>query len=251
MATYKRRGGKLKKDAKHAIEQDSATAEVFETLDTGAGKAEQWVAKNQRYILITIVSIMVISLLYLAYRNFVFEPKIAESNNELFQAQFYFDQALNNESQQDSLFHLALSGGEGKYGFLDIVDVYSGTPAANISHYSAGMIYLKLRQFDNAIYHLDTFTSDDPILSALAYGAIGDSFVELDQHNDALPYYEKAINNSENSLTEPRFLLKAGLVALDLAKKKTALGYFERLRDQYPSAEEARKIEVLIGRASF
>ena len=41
---------------------------------------------------------------------------------------------VSNES--DSLFRLALNGGEGKYGFLDIVDEYSGTKAANLANYS-------------------------------------------------------------------------------------------------------------------
>ena len=46
--------------------------------------------------------------------------------NEMFQAQQYFDQAVAG-TDKDSLYNLALNGGEGKYGMLDIADEYSGT----------------------------------------------------------------------------------------------------------------------------
>ena len=54
MATYKKRGYKPKNKAGKVdkLEQQSATAEVFKTLDEGASKTEQWVATNQKYIFI-------------------------------------------------------------------------------------------------------------------------------------------------------------------------------------------------------
>ena len=50
MATYKKRGykPKTKEDKKSAIEEQSTTAEVFNTLDEGASKTEEWVVKNQK-----------------------------------------------------------------------------------------------------------------------------------------------------------------------------------------------------------
>ena len=40
MATYKKRGGKIKSGQQQAPEQDSVTAEVFTSLDSSAGRAE-------------------------------------------------------------------------------------------------------------------------------------------------------------------------------------------------------------------
>jgi len=57
MATYKKRGHKPKvKPVKELVEElegaeDSTTAEVFATLDESANKAEEWVEKNQKTIL--------------------------------------------------------------------------------------------------------------------------------------------------------------------------------------------------------
>ena len=58
-------------------------------------------------------------------------------------------------NKPDSLFNLAFNGGEGKYGFLDIVDEYSGTKAANLANYSIGMSYLNLKEYGNAIMYLE------------------------------------------------------------------------------------------------
>ena len=52
MATYKKRGYKPKTKAEKELELEdgSATAEVFKTLDEGASKTEAWVEKNQKII---------------------------------------------------------------------------------------------------------------------------------------------------------------------------------------------------------
>src|SRR5690606_7615819 len=117
----------------------------------------------------------------------------------------YFNQALNGAAEKDSLYNLALNGAEGKYGFLDIIDEYKGTKAANLANYSAGMAYLNMQKYQDAITYLERFSSDDAILGALAKGGIGDAFMQLNQPGDALGYYEKAINHSINNYTTPRF----------------------------------------------
>ena len=60
---------------------------------------------------------MIVVLGYLGYENLIIQPKSEEANNELFTAQNYFNQALNDDENSDSLFLLSLNGGEGKYGF--------------------------------------------------------------------------------------------------------------------------------------
>ena len=246
MATYKKRATKK---AESAVQSESTTEEVFSTLDTRAGSAERWVAQNQQIILGTILGIIVVVLGFLAYRNFVVLPKSDEANNEMFQAQKYFDQGLADETQRDSLFGLALNGGEGKYGFLDIIDNYAGTDAADLAGYSAGMIYLQLEEFELAIDYLEDFNANDPVLVALALGGIGDAFAELNQYEDALDYYQKALDYSDNALTRPRFLRKAGLVALDLGKNKTAAEYFGELKDKFEDSPDSKHIDALLGMA--
>ena len=96
MATYKKRGHKPKNRAEEQQldEQESATAEVFSTLDESASKTEEWVSNNQNYIL-GVIGVVAIALLgYLGYNQFVQKPKDADASNELYYPQQYFDQAI-------------------------------------------------------------------------------------------------------------------------------------------------------------
>ena len=96
MATYKKRGykPKNKEEREEQVEDQSTTAEVFNSLDEGANKTEEFVAKNQNIILIVIGIIAVVVLGYLAYERFVVAPNEEAATNEMYQAQSYFDDAL-------------------------------------------------------------------------------------------------------------------------------------------------------------
>ena len=63
----------------------------------------------------------VLVLGYFAYDQYIKTPKETEAMNEMFQAQSYWEQALTAPAK-DSLYNLSLQGGEGKYGFLDIIE---------------------------------------------------------------------------------------------------------------------------------
>ncbi len=250
MATYNKRGykPKTKAEKEHNIEEGSTTAEVFNTLDETASKTEDFVAKNQKYIFVIIGLVAVIVLGSLGYKEFIAQPKQTAAMNDMFQAQKYFDQAVTG-TEKDSLYSLALNGGEGKFGMLDIIEEYSGTPSANLASYYAGTAYLRLKDYKNAVEHLSDFKSDDEILAPLAKGNIGDAFVQLNQSEDALGYYEEAAEMRNNEYTTPMYLFKAGSIALDLGKADKALAYFKRIKDDYSNSTEAGKVDVFIGKA--
>ena len=250
MATYKKRGGKPRtKAAKEKnIEEGSTTAGVFNTLDEGASRTEAWVEKNQKYILGIIGIVAICVLGYLAFQEFIQKPKEVEATNEMFQAQTYFEQALT-ATAKDSLFNLALNGGEGKYGFLDIIDKFGGTKAGNLSKYYAGMSYLNTNNYKEAINYLDDFKSDDAVIGPLAKGGIGDAFVQLGQEDKAMGYYETAATMNENDFTTPRFLLKAGSAAMNTGKKDKAIKHFTKIIEMYPNSEEATRATANIGKA--
>ena len=250
MATYKKRGGRPKNKAEKfsQIEEESTTAEVFSTLDEGASRTEAWVEKNQKAILIFVGVVAVSVLGFLGFQNFIQEPKETEAMNEMFQAQSYYEQALA-ATTKDSLFNLSLNGGNGKFGFVDIIDNYSGTNAANLANYYAGVAYLNTGKYLEAIKHLDQFKADDANVAPIAKGAIGDAFAQLDQQEEALKYYENAVLMSSSELTAPRFLLKAGIIAIDLGKSSVALKHLNAILDDYPKSPEADKATLYLGKA--
>jgi tetratricopeptide (TPR) repeat protein len=249
MATYKKRGAKksITASKENEVVQESTTAEVFETLDTTANKTEEWVVKYQNFIL-GLIGVVAIGVLgYLGYKNFVVEPRAQEAVSELNQAQYYFELAVNS-IESDSLYRRALNGGEGKYGFLDIIENYKGTPAAKLATYSAGMAYLNLKEYENAIIYLDQFKADDILLSALAKGAIGDAFAQLGQIDDAYDYYIQASKVSENMYSTPKYLYKAAMLGAENGKIKQSISFLERIEKEYPKAEEAKWVAVQKGK---
>ena len=249
MATYKKRGHKPRtKEDKTALENQSTTAEVFNTLDEGASKTEEWVIKNQKYIFIIVGLAVVLVLGYLGFNKFIQEPKQNEAMNEMFQAQQYFNEAVTG-ADKDSLYTLSLNGGEGKYGMIDIANEYSGTKAGNLANYYAGIAYLNLKDYQNAVSYLGDFKGSDEALGPIAKGGIGDAFVQLNQPEDALDYYVQAAEMKSNDFTTPIYLYKAGTIALQLGKNEEALEYFRRIKEEFASSTEAENIDVFIGRA--
>lgn len=250
MATYKKRGYKPKteKEKTEQVEENSTTAEVFNSLDDGANKAEDWVGNNQKGIFIIIGLAALVLLGYLGYKNFIATPKAEEAMNEMYTAQTYFDKAVAGEAS-DSLYNLALNGADGKYGMVDIAEEYSSTPAGNLANYYAGMAYLNTKDYSNAVKYLGEFITDDAVLGPVAKGGIADAFVQLNQLEDALDYYEKAISASTNTYTTPMYLFKAANVAQTLGKTDKALDYYERIQKEFSDSDQAKNIEVFIGRA--
>ncbi|SHI98439.1 Putative negative regulator of RcsB-dependent stress response [Mesonia phycicola] len=259
MATYKKRGYKPKPEKENEeigeeengyVEGESTTQEVFDNLDEGANKTEEWIAENQKPILVVIAAVVVVALGYLGYQKFIDEPKQGEAANEIAQSQIYFENALDASGKaQDSLYNLALTGGAGKFGFLDIIENYGNSDAANLANYYAGMSYLNTGKYDKAVEYLENFSSEDEILAPLAKGAIGDAFMQLEQPKEALGYYEEAAKMRTNDFTSPKFLLKAAITALELGEGSKAEGYLMTIQDEYAEAPEADKIAVYLGQA--
>ena len=238
MATYKKRGykpkTKVEKEKEEVfVEEESTTAEVFNTLDESANKAEEFVEKNQKNIFLAIGVIAALVLGYLGYQQFIVKPKQATAMNDMYQAKKYFNDAVTATVGQDSLYNLALTGGEGKFGLTDIADNYSGTDAGNLANYYAGMAYLNLKNYEQAIAYLDKFKSEDDALAPMAKGAIGDAFMQLNQEDQALDYYLQAANLRQNEFTTPTFLYKAGVTALNSGNASKALELFNKINPEF------------------
>lgn len=255
MATYNKRGYKAPKPEEAKVEneleevvdvKDSTTAEVFDTLDKSASRTEEWVAKNQRLLLGIVGAIAIGTLVYLLFNRFIVEPKEEKAANEIFQAQQYFQQAVDATEKNDSLYNLALKGGEGKLGFLGVAEQYEGTAAGNLANYHAGMAYLNLGDFKNAIAYLEKFKSDDAILKPIALGAIGDALSETNKVDDAISYYKQAAEASENDFTTPRYLFKAAQLYLTAGKKSEANKLFIAIKEKYETSKEGMNIDAFI-----
>jgi len=209
----------------------------FDSVEQTLTKTEQFLENNAKQVGITVGAVVAVVLAFFAYNTYVVAPKTAEAGTEMAQAIKWFE--------ADSM-ELALNGNGANYGFLDIMDEYSSTPAGNSAHYYAGLAYFATGDFESAIETLDNYSASNTATGAMALGVIGDAFAELGQMDDAADYYQKAAKSTDNAFTTPLFLWKAGLAleANDQASK--AVNLYERIAEDYPESRQAAGIQGVI-----
>lgn len=212
----------------------------FEQLEGALTSGEQFIEKNQKMIVNVIIALIVIVAAYFGYNRFISEPKSQEAANQIFGAQNYFE--------RDS-FNLALNGDGNVLGFLEIIDKYGSTPSGNLAHFYAGLSFLYLGEYENAILHLKKFSSDDLLMGNMALSNIGDAYMQLGDFKQASEYYQKAANSNNNDFSSPIFLMKNGMALEKAGDFQGALKIYEQVNREYPNSPEARDIEKYIERA--
>ncbi|MFM1745052.1 MAG: hypothetical protein RLZZ630_989 [Bacteroidota bacterium] len=217
-------------------EDKKSGLEVGESID----KAEHYVRENKKSLSIIGLAILGVVAAYLGYNQFIVKPQEEQAQEEMFIAEQYFG--------QDSIA-LALNG-DGSYpGFQEIVDNYGSAPSGNLAQYYLGMSLLKKGDFEAAIEALKSYDAEDDITGALALGAIAGAYIELGNNDEALSFFDKAIDYDENNFTTPLFMMKAGLVHELKNEPQAALDLYNKIKSDYPTSTEARDIEKYIGRA--
>jgi len=214
----------------------------FEAVESALSRTEQYIEENKKSLSIIIAAIIVVVGGYLLYSRVIMSPKEQEAQTQIFRAEQYFE--------VDS-FLLALEGDGDSWGFIDIIDDYGMTNTANLAQYYAGVCYLRLGEFENAIEHLKKFDSNDKLVSVIALGALGDAYVELGETEKAVSFFEKAGNKNKNDFTSAIYLKKAGLAHEALGNYKKAILTYEKIKQLYPNAEEARDIDKYIQAAKM
>lgn len=220
-------------------EKQETSFDVEETV----GKAEMFFEKNKKMIGYVGAAIAVLTTAIITYKMWY----IPEQNKEA-QAQMYMAQSLFDK---DSL-NLALKGGNYNAttftGLEEIADNYGGTPSGKVAEYMVGVALLNQGKYQDAIDHLENFSSDDVMLSAVAIGAIGDAKMELNEVDAAIKFYQKAADINTNSFTTPIYLKKAALAYESKSEFADALKLYERIQKEYSKSTEARDIEKYIQR---
>lgn len=217
------------------------TEDRIQVVEEALSKTEQFIENNQKIIAIVVGAIIVIVLGYFGFDKFYIDPLEKEAQSQMFMAEKYFE--------IDSL-NLALNGDGNYLGFLDIIDDYGMTKSADLSHYYAGICYLKKGKFEDAIDYLESFGTDDDVVAPMAKGAIGDAYIELTEYGKAKDYYLKAAEMFINDFTTPQFLMKAGLTCEEMGDYAEAKKLYRRIKMEYPRTSEGRNIDKHIGRVN-
>jgi tetratricopeptide (TPR) repeat protein len=212
----------------------------IDNVGTALTRAEQFIENNQKMLLLVVGAIVVVVLIFFGFKYMYLVPQDKEAHAQMFAAEQYFE--------KDS-FNLALRGDGNNWGFIKIIDEYGFTKAANLSHYYAGICYLRLGKYSDAIDHLKSFKADDNLVGPVSIGATGDAYLELGKKEEALKYYLKAAKKVDNEFTAPIYLMKAGVLCDDLGDYQKALDIYNKIKDKYPMTMEGRQIDKYIARS--
>ena len=210
---------------------------VEETLT----RTEQYLEENYKSLLIIVgVVVVIVGLFYLG--RMYLGKKNGEAQSQMYQAERWFE--------MDSL-KLALNGDGNYLGFLDISKNYKLTKAGNLAKYSAGMCYLHLGQFQDALDYLSKYKKQDKVLGSLATGAMGDAYVELGDLEKGVSEYIEAADYGKNSFNSPLFLMKAGQIYEMQQKYGEALKLYERIKKEFPESTEGTTVDKYISRVEL
>ncbi|MDE0471696.1 MAG: tetratricopeptide repeat protein [Ekhidna sp.] len=202
--------------------------QVLEDPNAIVDKANEFLSnKRNKGLVFGIGGVIALAIVAFSGYNYYITSQNTTAQEELFQAQYYFE--------ADSL-GLALNGDGNSYGFLEIIDEFSGTKAANLSRFYAGASYLKLGAFDEAIRYLNDFSSNDYLIQARAYALVGDAYTEQDNFDNAIDYYQKAVNYKPNKSFTPIYLKKLAIAQEQNGNLQDAADTYQSIEKEYPQS---------------
>jgi tetratricopeptide (TPR) repeat protein len=202
---------------------------------------EQFLEENYKPLLIVLGVLVVLVGLFWLGKMYI-GKKNDEAQSQMYQAQKYLE--------LDSI-SLALNGDGNYLGFLDIAKEYKFTSAGNLAKYGAGICYLHLGNYEEAIDFLKKYSKKDKVIGSIAIGATGDAYVELGDVEKGISQYLEAARFAENSFNTPLFLMKAAELYEMNGKYSDALNLYQQIKDEYPGSTEGSSIEKYIARAKL
>ncbi|HKL38604.1 MAG TPA: tetratricopeptide repeat protein [Bacteroidales bacterium] len=216
-----------------------AQPEQFEQVESVLTRTEQFIENNQKTITTIVLAIIIVVGAYLLFNRYYMKPMESEARSQMFRAEQYF--------AQDS-FNLALNGDGNYLGFKDIIEEYGITKSANLAHYYAGISNLHLGNYDQAIEHLEDFNVNGKIIEPEKYGALGNAYLEKGNQEEALDYFEKAMNADDNAFTTPLYMSKAAYVYEKQGEYKEAIELYQQIKRKYPNSTPSQDADKNIAR---
>ncbi len=185
--------------------------------------------QNRNIVLGILIGIVVLIGGYLGYR-FYQSSQDETAQNELFPSVYQFE--------ADSLTK-ALNGDGRAPGLLSIADNHGSTKAGDLANFYAGVALLKQGKYDNAIEHLQDFSSSDLLVQARAYALIGDAYMEKKSYTEAAEYYQKAADYKPNKFFTPGYLMKLAVAYEQAKQNDKAIEAYNNIIEKYAQSAEA------------
>ena len=208
-----------------------------QNLAEAVSKSEQFFNKNGNLIFGILIGVLVIAFGVLGYKYFFQGPKEERAAEDMRQATEWFNTGE---------YELALNGDDNDLGFADILDKY-GSSAGEAVYMYTGICRLHTGAYEDAIDNLKKYNGSEANLLSRAQACIGDAYVELEDYESAISYFEKAAKTVDSPLAAS-YLLKAGIAAEADGEPQKALEFYKTIKDKWEQSPEASEIDKYITR---
>ena len=208
-------------------------------------KSEQFIENNQKLIIGVIAAILVVVLAIFGINKFVSQPRQQKANEAIFAAEQYFAQGNFNAA----LYGDSTSNDKYGVGLLQVIDKYGSTKAGKRAKYEAGICYLRLGQYADALKYLDKYNGKDQLTPVFNEMMKGDAEVEQGNTAAAIKHYEKAANMDDNPISAPFALFKAGVCYMMSDNNAKAVECFKKVKSDYPESSLFAEMDGFIAYA--
>lgn len=220
--------------------QKVSKEEVLVDIAEVTKETQHWLEVYKKPIMYGAIGLVVLIGGWFAWKSY------SESNQKkAVQAMWKAEQLFERDS-----FAVALNNPGGGYeGFLDIISKYGSTSAGNISRYYAGVCYLNLGKFDEAIKQLDDFSPSGEVTPTMKFGALADAYSEKQDFAKALKLYKEAAASGGIEDMKAMYLKRYAMLSEKQGDAASALEAYKEIKDKYAQTSDARDIEKYIARA--
>lgn len=224
------------------MSQQKNTNDLLNMEET-ISNSEAFLIKNKNLLLGAVIALVVIVGGYMAYTNFVSEPKELKVSEAIFKGEKYF--GVDN-------YEAALNGDSlGYAGFVKLADEFSGTKAGNLANAYAGICYAQLGKYEDAEKYLSKFDGDDLLVAPAVLGTLGNCYAQMGQLDKAAETLIKAAKRANSVSLSPIYLIQAGQILEKQGKNSEAVEAYKTVKKNYANSYQAMDIDKYIERASI
>lgn len=208
--------------------------------DVAMYKLQNSFEKNRKMITGLVLVVLIAVGGFFGYKYFVQQPNEEKAARAIYKVENWF--------AADS-FNLVINGDGQSQSGLSVIKKFSGTNAANNANFYVGMSYLKTGDFNNAIKYLSEYNGNGTVNTYLAYGALGDAYMEAGKTDKGIEFYNKAASIGEkNPAAASLYTFRAGLANERAGKTEEAKKLYKAVKEKYANTMSAMEIDKYLAR---
>ena len=128
----------------------SQTEDPEVAIQSAIGRVEGFIMNNGRSLLTALIVVVVVVGGFFGYKYLISGPRAEKAAAMMFVAEQQF--AVDS-------FALALNGDGNFAGFLEVIDRYGSTDEGNLARHYAGICYLRLGEYQQALDYLKEYSA--------------------------------------------------------------------------------------------